>query len=106
MKSFEKIYVNLEGAKEHKDMLMGMWSTKPGGEPFIPATPAAALEVAFEWARVHIISDTCVPRENRCSGCLSCDTLAFFEAVMDEYDIAPIREFYLQNGWKEDGEDA
>lgn len=41
----------------------------------------AARDILRAWADREIICDTCVPAENRQPGCLSCDTLAFFEAL-------------------------
>lgn len=42
-----------------------------------------ARDVLRAWADVEIISNTCIPEENRHPGCLSCDTLHFFEALDD-----------------------
>lgn len=46
----------------------------------------AARDTLRAWADAEIICDTCVPAENRQPGCLSCDTLAFFEALDEALD--------------------
>lgn len=42
-----------------------------------------ARDVLRTWADKMIVVDTCIPAESREPGCLSCDTLHFFDVLND-----------------------
>lgn len=45
-----------------------------------------ARNVLKAWADEVIIADICIPKEDRAPGCLSCDTLRFFECLDSEIE--------------------
>jgi hypothetical protein len=77
----------LEGAREALAIAKGEQpaaSVTIGGHTYVPKNVAFedAARMLYAWAKRAIIVDEC--RDHRVPGCLSCDTIAFFECVADE----------------------
>lgn len=85
----------LEGAREALAIAKGeepAASITVQGYTYVPK-PVALEEAArtlYAWAKREIIVEEC--REHRVPGCLSCDTISFFDAVADELQMDEFRK--------------
>lgn len=85
----------LEGAREMLGVVKGEQpaaSVTIAGHTYVPKPQSLedAARILYEWAKREIIVEEC--REHRCPGCISCDTITFFECLAEELNLDELRK--------------